>query len=144
MAWPVANAWSEIPAPRLLADLPVSVGDAELAPITIAPREQKVWEATAGQKLTIPLIHMRRSEFSGKTIGLKTFGDGFERTPQFEVPLTADSSEAVIDLAKLKTQPGEYLIAFYGSAVAKYQKKDIVDIIVSQPITIRVQPAESK
>ncbi len=121
MAWPVPNAWSEIPAPRLLADIPVSVGGAEVAPITIAARDDKVWEVTEGQKLTIPLIHMRRSEFSGATIGLKTFGAGFDRAASFDAPLTADSSEAVLDLAKLKTPPGDYLIAFYGSAVAKHR-----------------------
>jgi hypothetical protein len=149
MAWPVANAWSEIPRPRLLAAIPVSVSGSEVAPITIAPRDNKRWQVAAGGKLTIPLIHMRRSDFSGATIGLKTFGAGFDHMPQFDVPLTADSSEVVLDLAKLKTPPGDYLIAFYGSAVAKYQDKDakardIVDIIVSQPIEIRVGPAETK
>ncbi len=121
MAWPVPNAWSEIPAPRLLADLPVSVGGSEVAPITIAARDEKVFEVTQGQTLKLPLIHMRRSEFSGANISLKTFGDGFEKNGAFDAPLTADASEAVLDLAKLKTPPGEYLIAFYGSAVAKHR-----------------------
>jgi len=222
MAWPVRNAWSEIPAPRLLADLPVSVGGSEFAAISIAAKEQKVWEATVGEKLKIPLEHVRREAFSGSVMGLKTFGVGFDRTPKFEVSLKSDESEAVLDLATLKTQPGDYQIAFYGSAVAKYrynpeavldaelahkraqveatkvakeaarlareaatasadqqtnakqaadalaaekkaadaavaaaakrleaakkqaQPKDIVDIIVSEPITIRVKPAETK
>lgn len=52
---------------------------------------------------------------------LKTLGDGFEANPAFDAPLDAENSEAVLDLAKLKTPPGEYLIAFYGSAVAKYR-----------------------
>ena len=190
LAWPVPDAWSEIPTPRLLADVPVSVGGSEVAPITIAAREQKVWEVAVGQKLTLPLTHMRRSEFSGATMEMKTFGVGFENLPPFHVPLTANSSEAVLDLATLKTPPGDYTIAFYGSAVAKHRHnldaieaaqqslelakaaaatndataaakvdaankrlvaatnaakpKDIVDIIVSQPITIRVKPAETK
>ncbi|MEQ9412095.1 MAG: PPC domain-containing protein [Fuerstiella sp.] len=121
MAWPVPNAWSEIPAPRLLADVPVSVSGAERAPVTIAPVEDRVWEVVAGDKLTIPLTHIRRSEFSGPKISLKTFGDGFEANPTFDVPLNGDSSEAILDLAKLKTPPGDYTIAFYGSAVAKYR-----------------------
>jgi hypothetical protein len=121
MAWPVSNAWSEIPSPRLLADISVSVGGSEPAPITIAAREEKVWEAVQGQKLTIPLVHMRRSEFSGATMSLKTAGAGFERARAFDLPLAADSSEAVLDLAALKTPPGDYLIAFYGGAVAKYR-----------------------
>ena len=121
MAWPVPNAWSEIPAPRLLGDVPVSVSGSEFAPITIASTANKVWEVAAGEKLTLPLIHSRRCDFSGANINLKTFGSGFEGVPAFDVSLTAETSEAVLDLAALKTPPGDYTIAFYGSAVAKYR-----------------------
>jgi hypothetical protein len=121
MAWPVPNAWSEIPSPRLLADVPVSVSGSEFAPITIASTEGKVWEVNAGEKLTLPLIHSRRCDFSGANISLKTFGSGFEGVPAFDASLTAETSEAVLDLAALKTPPGDYTIAFYGSAVAKYR-----------------------
>ncbi len=121
MAWPVPNAWSEIPSPRLLADVPVSVCDSEFAPLTIAAAENKVWEVTVGEKLTIPLVQTRRCEFSGAKTSLKTFGAGFEKVPAFDIPLDADVSEAVLDLAVLKTPPGDYVIAFYGSPVAKYR-----------------------
>ncbi|MCG8650163.1 MAG: serine protease, partial [Pirellulales bacterium] len=121
MTWPVPNAWADIPTPRLLADIPVSVGGRETAPLTIAARDKKVWEAVVGQTVKIPLIHFKRSEFSGSTMSLKTFGPGFEKTPPFEIKLTEDHSEAVLDLAKLKTPPGDYVVAFYGSAVAKYR-----------------------
>ncbi|HEY5313514.1 MAG TPA: serine protease [Pirellulales bacterium] len=151
MAWPITDAWGEVPCPRLLADVPVSVSGFELAPLTIAAKGSAVWEATVGQTLTIPLTQTRRSEFSGATLKLKTFGEGFERAPSFDVSLNADSSQAVLDLAKLKTPPGEYVISFCGGAVAKYpgqtkaaKTKDIVDIVVSEPIAIRVKPAEKK
>jgi hypothetical protein len=222
MSWPIPDAWGEFPHPRLLADVSVSVSGVDFAPITIAREGGNVVEAKVGEKITLPLVHTRRSEFSGAKMQLKTMGAGFERVPQFDLPLTADSSQAVLDLAALKTPPGEYLIAFYGSAVAKYrhhpeavlaaeevhrqaeqevarldaevkqlsgeadaappekkeeaqqavaaamarhkaavaaladaaaklknatavaQPKDIVDIVVSEPITIRVQPAEAK
>ncbi|MFK7777479.1 MAG: serine protease [Gimesia sp.] len=122
MQWPIKNGWSEVPSPRLMADIPVSVSNSELAAITIAPAENKVWEVTAGEKLTIPLNHARRSEFSGANISLKTYGPGFEKVPAFDAPLTADSSKVILDLATLKTPPGEYKIAFYGYAVVKYQE----------------------
>ncbi len=150
MAWPVTDAWSEIPSPRLLADVPVSVSGFELAPVTIAANGNDVWEVTDGGKLVIPLMQTRRSEFSGNTLKLKVFGAGFERIPAFDVPLTADTSQAVLDLTKVKTLPGDYLISFCGSAVAKYKSspdaapKDIVDIVVSEPIAIRVKPAVKK
>ena len=120
MAWPVPNHWSEVPSPRLLTDVLVSVGGDEPAPISIAPREEKTWEAKQGETITIPLIHMRRGQFSGNTMAAKALGAGFE-TVKFDLPLDQDSSEAVLDLAALKTPPGDYLIAFYGGAVAKYQ-----------------------
>jgi hypothetical protein len=150
MAWPVSDAWSEIPNPRLLADVSVSVSGFELAPITIAPNGNDVWEVAEGGKLTIPLMQTRRSEFSGATLKLKVVGTGFERVPSFDVPLTADTSQAALDLSKLKTPPGDYLISFCGSAVAKYRSrpdadpKDVVDIVVSEPIAIRVKPAVKK
>ncbi|MEZ6127265.1 MAG: PPC domain-containing protein [Planctomycetaceae bacterium] len=120
MKWPVPNAKSEIPAPRLMADIPVSVGGSEGTPITIAAAEDKVWEVTVGEKLTIPLQKTLRCPFSGPKMSLRTYGDGFEAAKAFDIPLTSESSEAVLDLAALKTQPGDYTIAFYGSAVAKY------------------------
>lgn len=120
MAWPVPNHWSEVPSPRLLADVLVSVGGNEPTPISITPREDKVFEAKEGEKLTIPLIHMRRGEFSGSIMAAKTLGAGFEGH-KFDLPLDKDASDTVLDLATLKTPPGEYLIAFYGGAVAKYQ-----------------------
>jgi hypothetical protein len=159
MAWPILDSWSEIPFPRLLADVPVSVSGSEFAPLTIAPPTGVIQTVAAGGKLTIPLFHTRRSEFSGTTMQLRTMGVGFERVPAFKVSLTADQSEAVIDTAALKTPPGDYQIAFYGAAVAKHKPqlpanagdakaaaapKDIVDIVVSEPIAIRVQPAEKK
>ena len=121
MAWPIVDSWGEIPSPRLVTGLPVSVTTSEFAPVTIAASEKKVWEVAAGEKLTIPLVHTRRSEFSGSTLQLRTFGAGFEQVPRFDVSLDADQSEAVLDLASLKTPPGDYLIAFYGSAVVKYR-----------------------
>jgi hypothetical protein len=121
MQWPVPDASREIPSPRLLADVPVSVGGSEFASITIAPGEKKVWDVTAGEKLTIPLVHTRRCEFSGANISLKTYGAGFEKVPAFDASLNGDASEAILDLAALKTPPGDYVIAFYGSAVVKYR-----------------------
>ncbi len=121
MQWPVPDAKQQIPSPRLLADVPVSVSDAELAPLTIAPAERKVWEVTVGEKLTLPLVHTQRCEFSAANISLRTWAAGLGNVPAFDAPLKSGTSEAVLDTAALKTPPGEYVLAFYGSAVAKYR-----------------------
>jgi hypothetical protein len=120
-AWPIVDSWGEVPSPRLVTGLPVSVTGSEFAPISIAPSEKKVWEVTAGEKLAIPLVYAKRAEFSGTILQLKTSGDGFEGNPRFDVSLTADTSEVVLDTKALGTKPGDYLITFYGSAVAKYR-----------------------
>lgn len=153
MRWPSKSHNSDIPAPRLFADLPVSIGGGEEAPITIRAAEKKIWEAKAGEKLTIPLQLIRRGEFSGSVIQLKAFGVGFEKC-SVEAGLKTDKHDAVLDLAAMKLPTGEHTIAFYGRAVSKYaaptksgksgKKKDIVDIVVSEPITIRVLPAAKK
>jgi len=119
-AWPIPDSWGEIPSPRLMADVPVSVSGREFAPITLAPPKE-LQTVTAGEKLTIPLLHTRRSDFSGAVLQLRTMGTGFDRAPQFDVSLTADQSQAILDTTALKTAPGDYLIAFYGGAVAKYR-----------------------
>jgi hypothetical protein len=99
----------------------VSVTTSELAPITIAPTESKVYEAKIGEVVKIPLTHTLRSEFSGAVLQLKTMGSGFEGNPQFDVSISAASSEATVNLGAIKPAPGDYTIAFYGSAVAKYR-----------------------
>ncbi|GAA5509537.1 hypothetical protein Rcae01_05037 [Novipirellula caenicola] len=135
MAWPVKDAWSEIPSPRLVVDVAVSVGSAEVAPLTIQPTADAPIEVVAGESVTIPLAHRRRSEFSGATVAMQTMGSGFEAHPKFDLPLNDDHSEVTLDLAKLKPAPGDYWIAFYGSAVAKYSREALApDPMAPAPI----------
>lgn len=120
ISWPIRDSWGEIPSTRLLADVPVSVGGVDRAPLTIAPRTPRI-EATVGDKLTIPLVHTRHSEFSGATMQMRVIGADFEGASAFDLSLAADASEAVLDLATLKTPPGDYLVAFHGGAVVRYR-----------------------
>lgn len=121
VAWPVPDSWSEIPSPRLLADVPVSVGEGEPAAVTIAARTPVV-DAKAGDKVTVPLVHKRTADFSGDKIRMKVVGAGFERAAGFDLPLQAESSELTIDLKALNVPPGEYRVALLGGAVVKYRK----------------------
>ncbi len=119
--WPVKDAHGEIPATRLMADIPVSVTDSEQAPLTIAVGENRVFEAKAGETLKVPLKLTWRNEFTGASIKLKAYGDGFTTLKELDIPTKAETAEAVIDLAALKTPPGDYTLALYGSAVSKYR-----------------------
>ncbi|WP_397383411.1 PPC domain-containing protein [Prosthecobacter sp.] len=121
MEWPVKDAKGEIPAPRLMADVPVSVSDSEQAPLTIATVENKVFEAKVGETLKIPLKLTWRNEFNGTSIKVKAYGDGFSAIKEFDIPLKAATYEAVIDLAALKIAPGDYTFAFQSLGICKYR-----------------------
>jgi len=160
VAWPVRDHSQEIPLPRLAADPHVSVSRAEDAPLTITtgPVDPQagcaVIQAVADATVKVPLGLVRRSGFSGGVIRLKAFGAGFESFPVLEVPLTADSAEAVLDLKALKVPPGRHLLAFYGTAIVQYapppaggdakpaevKPVDTAEIVVSQPVSLIVSP----
>jgi len=134
VAWPIPDSWGEIPSPRLLADVPVSVSGFERAPLTIAAKTPVV-EARVGEKLTIPLVYKRTSEFSGDKIQMRAIGAAFEKSPGFDLPIKAEGSQAVLDLGALKIAPGEYLVSFLGGAVVKYRH---------QPESVAAAEAASK
>ena len=121
MEWPVKDAKGEIPAPRLMADVPVSVSDSEQAPLTIAAAENKVFEAKAGETLKIPLKLTWRNEFNGTSIKVKAYGDGFSAIKEFDIPLKAATYDAVLDLAALKIASGDYTFAFQSLGICKYR-----------------------
>ena len=120
MEWPVEYAPSEFPKSRLVADVPVSVTDSEKAAITMAASENKVWEAKAGETLKIPFKITWRNEFNGSSVKFKAYGTFFGGIKEIDVPIKAATAEAVVDLAALKTPPGDYTLGFKGIGITKY------------------------
>jgi hypothetical protein len=120
VSWPIPDSWGEIPSPRLLEDVPVSVSGIERSPLTITAKT-RVLEAKVGEKLTIPLVLKHTSDLSGDKIPMKLIGAGFERAPRFDLPIKADSAQMVLDLKALNVQPGEYHVSILGGGVVKYR-----------------------
>ncbi|HCN31225.1 MAG TPA: serine protease [Verrucomicrobiales bacterium] len=121
MEWPVKDAKGEIPAPRLMADIPVSVTDSEQAPLSITLAENKVFEAKAGETLKIPLKLAWRNEFNGTSIKVKAYGEGFSAMKEFDIPLKAATHELALNLAELKIAPGDYTFALQSLGICKYR-----------------------
>ena len=121
MEWPVKDAKGEIPAPRLMADIPVSVTDSEQAPLSITLAENKVFEAKAGETLKIPLKLTWRNEFNGTSIKVKAYGEGFSAIKEFDIPLKAATHELALNLAELKITPGDYTFALQSLGICKYR-----------------------
>lgn len=146
VSWPIPDSWGEIPSPRLLADVPVSVSGQEMAPLRITTKTP-VLEAKVGEKLTIPLIHHRTSDFSGDTIQMRAIGVGFEKAPGFDLPVKANSSQVVFDLKALNIPPGEYHVSFLGGGVVKYRyRPELVTTVevASQKKMIEVKALEAE
>jgi hypothetical protein len=121
MEWSVKDAKGEIPAARLMADIPVSVTDSEQAPLTIALAEDKVFEAKASETLKIPLKLTWRNEFNGTSIKVKAYGEGFSAIKEFDIPLKAATHELVLNLTELKIAPGDYSFALQSLGICKYR-----------------------
>lgn len=121
VVWSIDYAPNDFPRSRLTADVPVSVTDFEKAPASIAAAEAKVWEATAGETLKIPLAVTWREEFNGVALKLKPLGSVFAAVKPIDLPVKAATAEAVVDLAALKTPPGEHLLCFSGIGVVKHR-----------------------
>jgi hypothetical protein len=119
--WPVDYAPTELPKSRLMADVPVSVTDFEKAPASIVAEGKTSWEVNVGETLKIPLRIAWRSEFNGASLKLKPYGTVFGAVKEIDLPIKAATSEAVLDLAALKTPPGDYTLAFSGIGVTKHR-----------------------
>lgn len=146
VSWPIPDSWGEIPSPRLLADVPVSVSGIDLAPLTITAKTPVV-EAKVGEKVTIPLVHKRTSDFSGDKIHMKLIGAGFERVPGFDLPTKADQSQMVVDLKPLNLSPGDYRVSILGGGVVKYRHQPEVVASVeaaSQKRLVEVKALEAE
>lgn len=121
MEWPVKDAKAEIPAPRLMADVPVSVIVTESASLTIATAENKVYEAKVGETLKIPLKLTWHNDFNGTSIKVKAYGEGFSALKEFDIPMKAATHELVLDLAALKIAPGDHTFALQSLGICKYR-----------------------
>ncbi|WP_437194545.1 serine protease [Planctomicrobium sp. SH527] len=120
MAWPVRDSNQEIPNPRLIADVAVSVSGDEATPLTIVPANPEVLVVAENSKVKIPLKLTWRGEYSG-AVTLKPTGSGFEKVKTINVPLNSETLDVELDLADLKLPVGDHVFALYGGAVTKYR-----------------------
>lgn len=141
VAWPIPDSWGEIPSPRLLADVPVSVSGVDRAPVTIRAKTPII-NAVAGSKISVPLVHQRTNDFSGDKVRMKVVGAGFEKAPAFDLPINADQSELVFDLKTLNVPPGEYQVSLLGGAVVKYRHQP--DLVANVEATSKKMLVEVK
>jgi len=120
-------------------------------PVRLAPAEEKIWEATAGSKLKIPLTLNLEGELSAN-LKLKPVGiAGLESAKEFDLDPKSTNTVYEIDLSQQKLSPGTYTFALQGLATVKPVKaakdekkpaaKERTVTLYSTPITLKVNPA---
>jgi hypothetical protein len=121
LVFAVGNTDNERPQARLARELTLAITDKESAPVTVAPAEQKTWEAPANAKLKIPLTIKRRGDFNG-SFKLKPLGPGTQDAlKEFEVESQATNATLTLDLAALKLAAGSYVFSAQSQVTGKYR-----------------------
>lgn len=141
--WDVKDFQTDPVQARLSRDFAIAV-NGETAPLSIEPAEEKVWEATVGGKLEIPLKITRRGEFKD-VLKLKPAGaPGLEAAKEVDVAANAATTSGAIDLTATKIPAGAYTIWFQALTKGKYKGKDVTTTIYSTPIQIVIKAPEPK
>lgn len=121
LIFPVGSVDTERPEARATRRFEFAVSGVESAPITIAPSENRPWEAPANGKLEVPLSIVRRAEFNAK-LKLKPLGPGpADALKEFEVEGSATNAILKLDLAALKLSPGRHVYAVQSITTGKYR-----------------------
>ena len=121
----------------------------EDAPVLVEA-ENKVFEAAAATKLSIPVQVKRRADCSD-ALKLTALGLG-DAAVDVDVAAKATSGKLDLDLAKLKLAPGAYQVVLQGTVKFKHKRggdpkaaaKDVTFLVQSRPVSITVLPAADK
>ena len=107
---------------RLTDDVELAVSEHELAPLSIATAEDKVYPSTPGAKLSIPLKITRRGGFT-EALKLKAAGhSAIEGLKEIEVSANGTNAVIELDLTKQKFPPGEHSFFVQTQTKGKYRR----------------------
>ena len=106
---------------RLSRDFVLAVSGVESAPISIEPAETKLWEASEGEKMKIPIKLTRRSDFNAnlklKAVGLRAL----DKLKEIEIDGKATNATVEIDLKEYKIPSGTRSFYLQTQTSGKYR-----------------------
>jgi hypothetical protein len=119
--WTVSDYNNEAIQSRLSRDWVLAVSGVESAPISIEPSESKLWEASEGGKLKIPLKVTRRADFNAN-LKLKAAGISvLDSLKEIEVDGKATNATMEIDLKDHKIPAGSHSFYLQAQTAGKYR-----------------------
>ncbi len=144
----VGNTAKESIVTRITDEVVLGIS-ANDAPVLVEA-ENKVFEAVANSKLSIPLQVKRRADCT-EAMKLTVLGLS-DAAAETDIAAKATSGKLDLDLAKLKLAPGDYQVVLQGTVKFKHKRsddpkaaaKDLVFLVHSKAVSIRVLPVEKK
>ncbi|MDB6118808.1 MAG: peptidase domain protein [Verrucomicrobiaceae bacterium] len=144
----VGNTAKESIVTRITDEVVLGIS-ANDAPVLVEA-ENKVFEAVANSKLSIPLQVKRRADCT-EAIKLAALGLN-DAAAETDIAAKANNGKLDLDLAKLKLVPGDYQVVLQGTVKFKHKRgddpkaaaKDLIFLVHSKAISVRVLPVEKK
>ncbi len=113
------------------------------SPITLTTPAEPL-EAHVGDKAKVHVKAGRKGDFKD-AIKFKAAGlTGLEKSKEFEIAANATETDAEVDLAPLKLQPGTVTLWFAGTAKTKVKDKEAAVNVYSTPVILKVTEAPKK
>jgi hypothetical protein len=119
--WPVADYNDEASFTRAARSSSISIGGAEMAPVTVISASGGPLEAPVGGKVSIPIKLIRRFEFAN-SLKLKPAGHpAVEKMKETEIDAKATNATVEIDLNEYKLPEGSHTLWLQGQTTVKYR-----------------------
>jgi len=119
--WTVNDYNNEAIESRLSRDLVLAVSGVESAPVSIESSENKLWVASEGEKMKIPIKLTRRGEFNAN-LKLKAAGIGaLDKLKEIELDGNATNATIDIDLKEFKIAAGTHSFYLQTQTSGKYR-----------------------
>ncbi len=121
ITWTVPDYNNEAVRSRLTSQFYLATSDAESAPISVQPTEPKVYQATVGGKLQIPLKIDRHGEFN-ENLKFKATGlAAFDSVKELDVDGKTNTATLEIDLSQIKLSAGTHRFELQAQTKGRYR-----------------------
>jgi len=121
IVWTVGDYNNEAIQSRMTRELLLAVSGKEMAPISIGPAENKVWEISVAGKLKIPLKLGRQGEFN-EVVKLKAAGiPALDPLKEFDVNNKTNVATLELDLTQAKLPVGTHTFHLQAQTKGKYR-----------------------
>ncbi len=152
--WTVGNTGAERSSLRLSSEgCVLAVTETEVAPLSVSPAEEKIYEMSLGGSIEVPVKFTRDASlkgFKGEWEAVLTGMPGLRNAPVVKPAADATEARLVLDL-KAKDgnafMPGDWTVHASASGIINWQPvekdpiRELTDTAYSAPIRVHIEPS---